>query len=86
MRRAAIMTMLALIGVAVAKELRKPPSERTWNGWIAGFIPYDLRPPTVARVRERLWNPDEPRVISPQAFGVGWTVNIGRLARLLGVA
>jgi hypothetical protein len=69
---------LTLIGIAVAIELRKPPEERTWHGSIAGGIPYDLRPPTLARVRERLWNPSDRRVVVPTVFGVGWTVNLGR--------
>jgi uncharacterized membrane protein len=30
-----------------------------------------------------MWNPDEDRVISPRVFGVGWTVNLGRLAELV---
>jgi Family of unknown function (DUF5808) len=70
---------VTLIGYAVAIELRKPPEERTWHGSIAGRIPYDLRPPTPARVRERLWNPADRRVAVPTVFGVGWTVNLGRL-------
>lgn len=70
---------MTLIGAAVAIELRKPPEERTWHGRIAGRIPYDLRPPTPGRVRERLWNPADRRVVVPTVFGVGWTVNFGRL-------
>lgn len=68
-----------LIGAAVATELRKSAGERTWHGRVAGRIPYDLRPPTVARVRERLWNPAEHRVLVPTVFGVGWTINLGRV-------
>ena len=44
--------------------------------------PYDWRRPTVARVKERLWNPDDPRLIVPRVFGWGFEIN---LARLLGV-
>ena len=70
---------LILIGTAVAVELRKPAEERTWEGRIAGLVPYDLRPPTLARVRERLWNPTDRHIFVPTVFGVGWTVNFGRL-------
>jgi hypothetical protein len=70
---------------AVVQEMRKPPDEREWNGIVAWFVPYDFRMPTPERVRERLWNPDSPTLVSPQVFGVGWTVNFGRLARLAGV-
>jgi hypothetical protein len=42
-------------------------------------VPYDLRFPTPARIKERLWNPDDPRVIVPRVFGAGWTVNFATL-------
>lgn len=74
-----------LLAAAVVTELRKAPSERTWEGTIAGIVPYDLRPPTAERVWDRLWAPDYERVLVPQAFGVGWTVNVGRLARRAGL-
>jgi Family of unknown function (DUF5808) len=69
----------ALLGAALATELRKPAGERTWQGRIAGRVPYDLRPPTPTRVRHRLWNPADRRLLVPTVFGVGWTVNLGRL-------
>jgi hypothetical protein len=75
---------LAAVGAAIATELKKPAEERTWNGEIAGFIPYDLRRPTVDSVREKLWNP-AGNFWSPQVFGVGWSPNLGRLAAQLGL-
>jgi uncharacterized protein DUF5808 len=82
--RHGIQQVLRLVGVgllvaAVVKELRTPAGERTWHGVVLGFVPYDLRVPTYARVRERLWAPDDPHLFAPQPFGVGWTVNVGRL-------
>jgi hypothetical protein len=73
----------ALVGAAVVRELRKPADERTWEGRLAGVLPYDLRPPTPARFRSRVWNPDDERLIVPQVFGIGWTLNLGRLFRLV---
>lgn len=70
-----------LIGAAVATELRKPAEQRTWQGRLAGWVPYDLRPPTPGRVRQRLWNPADHRIFVPTVFGVGWTINLGRLFR-----
>ena len=70
---------VTLFGLAVLTEVAKPAAERTWQGSIAGRLPYDLRPPTLARVRERLWNPADRRILVPTVFGVGWTVNLGRL-------
>lgn len=69
----------ALLGAAVLTELRKPAGARTWEGRIAGRVPYDLRWPTPARVRDRLWNPADRRIFVPTVFGVGWTVNLRRL-------
>ncbi|MGA7987550.1 MAG: DUF5808 domain-containing protein [Candidatus Dormiibacterota bacterium] len=36
--------------------------------------------PTFERARQRLWNPSDRRILVPTVFGVGWTVNWGRLA------
>ncbi|HET6167605.1 MAG TPA: DUF5808 domain-containing protein [Marmoricola sp.] len=38
-------------------------------------IPYDWRRPTRARFRLRLWNPDDPRILTPRAFGWGFDLN-----------
>jgi hypothetical protein len=73
----------ALTAVAIAQELRKPSAERTWHGRVAGFIPYDFRPPTIARMRASWWDPDADHILSEQVFGLGWTLNVGRIARLL---
>jgi hypothetical protein len=77
------LAAMVLVAWALRQELRKPAGERTWTGTVAGFVPYDFRRPTLARVRQRLWAPDNPRVIVPRAFGVGWTLNLGRLLRLV---
>lgn len=74
--------MAGLLVAAVVKELRLPADQRTWNGTVAGFVPYDLRRPTVARFKERVWNPGSERLIGPHVFGVGWSPNIGRIVAL----
>jgi hypothetical protein len=82
-RRRGLLIGLVLWGAALLTELAKPAGERTWEGRIAGIVPYDLRRPTVARLRQRVWNTDDRRIVVPTAFGVGWTVNVGGLlARL----
>lgn len=68
-----------MIVAAVATELRKPPRKRTWHGRILGVVPYDFRRPTIRRVKSRWWNPDDPRIFTPRAVGVGWDVNVARL-------
>lgn len=72
------LVAIALTAAAVVKELRKPEPERQWHGKIASVVPYELRIPTMARVRERLWNPDATSVVGPRVFGVGWSLNAGK--------
>jgi len=73
----------ALAAIAVVEQLRRPSDERTWEGTVVGFVPYDFRMPTIERARRRWWNPDEPRLFVPQVFGVGWTINLARLVDLV---
>jgi len=47
-------------------------------------VPYDWRKPTKARFRDRLWNPDEPRIFTPRAWGWGYDVNLHRLVHRRG--
>ena len=72
----------AVVAAAIAQELRKPSEERTWHGQVAGFIPYDFRPPTLDRLRAAYWNPEDPRIFTERVFGVGWAVNLGRVAKV----
>lgn len=68
---------------AIYQELRKPPEERTWNGKVAGVVPYDFRVPTLERLREAYWAPESDQVFSEKVFGVGWAMNIPVAARKL---
>lgn len=68
---------------AIYQELRKPPEERTWNGRVAGVIPYDFRLPTFERLRSAYWDPSSDVVFSDHVFGVGWAVNLPVAARKL---
>jgi hypothetical protein len=76
-------TVIALAALAIVDQLRRPSEERTWEGTVVGFVPYDFRMPTIERARSRWWNPDEPRLFVPQVFGLGWTINVARLIALL---
>lgn len=49
------------------------------SGTVFG-IPYDVRMPTTERIRSRWWNPADPRVFMPRAWGAGWDLNFGALA------
>lgn len=79
LNRAATIAGTALVAAAVAAELRKPASERTWHGRVGGVVPYDFRRPTLDRLRERCWNRHDKRLLTPQVFGVGWTLNLARV-------
>jgi hypothetical protein len=74
---------LALVGGAVLQELRKPAGSRTWQGRLLGIVPYDFRLPSWARIKTELWNPGDPRIITPHAFGVGWGINLYQVKRQL---
>ena len=71
------------LAAAIYQELRKPPEARTWNGKVAGVVPYDFRIPTLDRLREAYWAPDNDQVFSERVFGLGWAVNIPVAARKL---
>lgn len=83
LRRFVMGLGMGLIAAAVYQELQKPPEKRTWHGQIAGLVPYDFRPPTLERVREAYWNPDEPRILTDRVLGVGWTINFYSLLQVL---
>jgi hypothetical protein len=77
------MIAFAMLISALRREISKPAAERTWQGKVWQVVPYDFRLPTWARVRERMWAPDSPGIITPNVFGVGWTVNLGRAYAVL---
>ncbi|MFE6968048.1 DUF5808 domain-containing protein [Isoptericola sp. NPDC057653] len=77
------LIMVALVVAAITKELQKDKEDRTWHGTVAGFVPYEFRVPTLARVRERVWDPEGEHLLSPHVFGVGWTLNLGRIVELV---
>jgi hypothetical protein len=80
LKRTAVVATGAVAGAALLKELRKPAGTREWHGQVAGFIPYDFRPPTVARFRATWWNPGDSRIFTERDIGIGWGVNIPSLA------
>jgi hypothetical protein len=86
-RRPDVVTALRLLSavlaiVAVIKELRRPQEERTWHGALGGFVPYDMRTPTVEGYKSTLWNPDGT-IVASRVFGVGWSINLGAIVAKL---
>ena len=82
LKRLVFIAVAATSAGAVIQELSKPEWERTWHGNVYG-IPYDFRRPTFARIRDAMWNPDDPRLFTPRPFGVGWSVNLARLMLMI---
>jgi hypothetical protein len=56
----------------------KQPKTGMWLG-----VPFDWRRPTVARVRERWWNPGDRRLFTPKSFGWGFDTNLYEAVRRL---
>ena len=77
-KRVMRMLWVALVGAAIADAVR---NDRR-HGELFGFVPYDFRMPTAERAKAQTWNPGSTRVLTPVTFGVGWSLNLGRLARL----
>ena len=69
-----LLTLIYVV-IAVTQQLQRPKEQRTWKGEIAG-IPYDFRIPTIERIRATYWNKDTSRIFLPQAFGIGWGINV----------
>ncbi|MHB8573247.1 MAG: hypothetical protein ACYDAY_09920 [Candidatus Dormibacteria bacterium] len=80
-KRAVKVAVIGLTVAAVYQELKLPSEERTWHGRVAG-VPYDFRIPTLERLREAYWNPDEERIFTDKVLGLGWSVNVYRLLEL----
>jgi hypothetical protein len=75
-------TWLGIAGCLIAGlGLLTAVARRGTHGTFLG-LPYDWRRPTWDVVRERVWNPDDPRILTPKVLGWGWTINLGRLWRL----
>jgi hypothetical protein len=77
-RKAVRWIWVVVVGAAVADAWRHGRR----HGELFGFVPYDFRIPTPERARRHTWSPSSTRILTPTTFGVGWSVNLGRLARL----
>jgi hypothetical protein len=77
-KRAFRVLWFVVVAAAVADAVRT----HRRHGVVFGIVPYDFRMPTVERARSHTWNPESSRILTPTTFGIGWSVNLGRLARL----
>lgn len=83
---------LLVLGVATAfmsgaaiQELLKPADQRTWHGRFLG-VPYDYRRPTVQRLKQSWWNPNDERILTPRSIGMGWDINLFQVQRQVELA
>ena len=74
--------MIAVTILALLDQLGRAPADRNWHGRIVG-VPYDFRQPTLDRIRDRLWNANDERILTPHVWGVGWTINLYQVRRRL---
>ena len=75
-RNVLIAVGAGLLAAAIIEELRKDAEERTWEGRIAGLIPYDLRLATREGLRAAKERPEEARLV------LGYRLDLQRAARL----
>lgn len=45
-------------------------------------VPYDFRRPTIEKVRQRFWCPEDNRVFSSMVSGWGYLINLYRVTRV----
>lgn len=67
---------------ALGATAEEEPSETL--GHVLG-LPVDVRGTTSARVRSRIFDPSDPRIVVPRVLGAGWRLNYGALAVRLGL-
>ncbi len=48
-------------------------------------VPFEFRVPTVERVRDRWWNPEDESILTPHVFGVGRSLNPYQIGKRLGL-
>ena len=78
MRLVRAFTLLVTVGTVIYA-IRTRQSHGTFLK-----IPFEFRVPTLRRVRESLWNPQDERILTPHPFGVGWSPNVYQVLRRLG--
>ncbi|MGH2388878.1 MAG: DUF5808 domain-containing protein [Chloroflexota bacterium] len=48
-------------------------------------MPYDWRMPDTTRIKQRSWNPNDRRILTPKVFGWGYGINFYEVCRRLGL-
>ena len=66
-------TLLIAVSTFTYAVKTKKPNGRFLN------VPYDFRMPTAKKIRNGMWNRNDSRMMTPIAFGIGWTPNVFQL-------
>ena len=77
--RAGVIAAFATAVVGLVAFMR-----RETEGELLG-IPYSFSPPTIERLKGRLWNPEDTRIFTPHIFGWGWSINFYQIGKRLGL-
>ena len=83
LKRFFLLFNLVIGAIAVYEQLKRDPLDRTWHGKALGVVPYDFRPPNPQRFMDAWWNPDDPRLFTARDFGIGWSINLHRVYKLI---
>ena len=76
-------TAIALAAMAIAEQLRRPSEDRTWEGTVVGFVPYDFRLLDDRASAKPLAEPrSQARLSRRRTFGVGLHDYFAQLVRL----
>ena len=52
------------------------------QGYFLG-TPYDFRKPSINKVKQRFWNSEDQRILTPMVFGWGYAFNLYEIGRRL---
>jgi hypothetical protein len=72
--------VLVFVAGVVYSEVQKGPNAERLRGKSLGFVPYDLRPASLAQIPRTYWDPGEPRVFTGRVSGIGWGINFAAIA------
>ena len=82
LKRVIQLVIMFVLVQAIREQLDRQPEERTWQGQV-GPVPYDFRVPTLDRVIDAYWNPDNQRLFTDKVVGIGWAINFAQAWRIV---
>ena len=71
--------VLAVFAIALVFRLLEKRGISSHGSFLG--IPYNFRFPTLKGLQESIWNPRDPRILTPHFFGWGYSINTPALLR-----